>query len=77
MSELLELINVVKENSGQEPIKQISDEMNLQDDIGFSSFELAELTVRIESVFGIDVFEDEIVYTIGEIRNKLKLESNG
>ena len=71
MDSLLSIINKVKENNKQEPLDSLSDEMHLQNDIGFSSLELAELTVRIESEFGIDVYEDEIVYTIGEIITKL------
>lgn len=71
MDSLLNIINTVKENNNQETLDSLSDEMHLQNDIGFSSLELAELTVRIESELGIDVYEDDIVYTIGEIREKL------
>lgn len=35
------------------------------------SLDLAELTVRIEDAFGIDVFEDGIIDTIGEIMDKI------
>ena len=34
--------------------------------------DLAELTVRIEDEFDIDIFEDGIVSTVGDILNKLK-----
>ncbi len=71
MDQLLEIINTVKKNNNQAQMDNLADEMHLQDDIGFSSLELAELTVRIESEFGIDVYENEIVFTIGEIRSKL------
>lgn len=71
MDTLLNIINTIKENNNQKKMSELSDDMHLQDDIGFSSFELAELTVRIESEYDIDVYEDDIVYTIGEIRKKL------
>ncbi|THC67310.1 acyl carrier protein [Bacteroides fragilis] len=43
-----------------------------RDDIGFTSFDLAELTVRIEDEFDIDIFEDGLVNTVGEIIEKLR-----
>jgi acyl carrier protein len=33
---------------------------------------LAELTVRIEDSFGIDIFENGVVATVGEVYDKLK-----
>lgn len=47
-------------------------ELKLRDDIGFDSFDLAQLTVLIEEEFDVDIFEDGIVETIGEIVEKLK-----
>ena len=40
--------------------------------LGFTSFDLAELTVRIEDEFDIDIFEDGLVNTVGEIFVKLQ-----
>ena len=40
-------------------------------DLAFTSFDLAELTVKIEDEFDIDIFEDGLVNTIGEIYAKL------
>lgn len=42
--------------------------------LGFDSLDLAELTVRIENEFGIDIFEDGIIETVKEIINKIELE---
>ena len=53
-------------------MEQLHDTDNLRDDIGFTSFDLAELTVRIEDEFDIDIFEDGLVATVGEIYSKLK-----
>ena len=68
---LIEIINVVLGNRIKEKITFISPEMDLRNDIGLDSLDLAELTVRIESEYEIDVFEDGVVHTIGEIFEKL------
>lgn len=69
---LLEIINTVLLNNGKEEIQKINPGTHLRNDLGFNSLQLAELTVRIESEFGVDVFEDGIVNTISEILEKLK-----
>lgn len=69
---LLELINTILINKNKQSIESPSNELSLRDDLGFDSLDLAELTVRIESEFGIDIFEDSIVLTIEEVLNKLK-----
>ena len=45
---------------------QITELSNLRD-IGLTSFDLAQLTVEIEDEFDIDIFEDGLVNTVGEI----------
>lgn len=69
--QLLDIFNTVLENRTKKRIDAISPEMNLRQDIGFDSLDLAELTVRVEAVFDIDIFEDGIVNTVGEILDKL------
>jgi acyl carrier protein len=69
--ELLEIINKVLDSNGYNTITEISDDMNLKNDIGFDSFMLAELTVEIEEVYDIDIFKNSLVFTIGDIKNKL------
>lgn len=71
MTKLLEIINQVLENKNKEQLNEISPETSLRNDIGLDSLDLAELTVRIESEYGIDVFEDGLVETVGEISEKL------
>mgnify|MGYP003624374679 CR=1 FL=1 len=73
MDELLKIINNILESNGEEKVKEIEKKDSLRDDLGLNSFDLAELTVRIEDIYDIDVFEDGIVETIGEIMDKLKL----
>lgn len=71
MSELYIIINEVRNNKGHPAISKITRELRLREDIGFESLDLAELTVRIEEKFGVDVFSDGLVHTVGEIEGKL------
>ena len=49
----------------------MKEETRLREDLSLTSFDLAELTVKIEDEFDIDIFEDGLVSTIGEIYAKL------
>ena len=69
---ILEIMNTVLENRTKEKLTSITPEMQLRNDIGFDSLDLAELTVRIEAEYDIDIFEDGIVNTVGEILKKLE-----
>jgi len=71
MEELLILVNQVLEGNGSVAIKSIKETDKLREDIGFDSFDLAELTVRIEEAFEVDVFEDGIIEVISEILDKI------
>jgi acyl carrier protein len=68
---ILEIMNTVLDNRTNEKLKVLSPEMHLRNDIGFDSLDLAELTVRIEAEYDIDIFEDGIVNTVSEILGKL------
>ena len=52
-------------------ILEIINEIRAAKELGLTSFDLAELTVKIEDKFDIDIFEDGLVNTIGEILEKL------
>jgi acyl carrier protein len=45
---------------------EISSETNLRD-LGLTSFDLATLTVKIEDEYDVDIFEDGLVSSVGEI----------
>jgi len=68
----LEIINDICRKRGMKPIENLNRDLNLRDDLGFDSFDLAELTVRIEDETGIDIFENGIINTVGEILDTLK-----
>lgn len=66
------IINEVRSLKGLAPIEKIEENMDLREDLALSSFDLAELTVRIEDEYDIDIFEDGLVNTVGEIYAKLE-----
>lgn len=69
----MKIINQIKLNNQLEEVKILNEKDNLRSDLGLTSFDLAELTVRIEDEFDIDIFEDGIVNTIEEIYLKLNV----
>ena len=69
--DLIKVINSVLENNGLPLVNSINESDNLKNDLSFDSFMLAELTVEIEELTGIDIFENDIVTTIGEIKKVL------
>jgi acyl carrier protein len=68
---ILELVNTVRVNKGLPPLAVVQPESRLRQDLGFDSFDLAELTVRIEEVWKLDIFADGLVHTVGEVMAKI------
>jgi acyl carrier protein len=71
IKKITEIIILVLENSSLPTNVQINEHTLLRDDLGFDSLALAELAVRIEDEFDVDVFEDGLVNTLSEILQKL------
>lgn len=69
---VLSIVNMIRAAKNLESLQTIKPSDNLRNDLGFTSFDLAELTVHIEDEFDIDIFEDGLVNTIGEIFVKLE-----
>lgn len=69
---ILEIVNMIRATKALVSLETINPSDNLRNDLGFTSFDLAELTVRIEDEFDIDIFEDGLVNTVGEIFVKLQ-----
>ncbi len=67
---LLEIINEVLSESGNK-IETLTPEMDLRNDLGMDSLDLAHLTVLIEDEYGIDIFEDGLVSNISDVLKKL------
>lgn len=73
MDQLLAIINEMREEAGKSEIEKLMPSMDLRNDLEMDSLMLAELTVRFEAEFDIDIFEDGLVQTIGEILKKLEV----
>lgn len=71
-NKVLLIVNEIREGRGLPKIAELNGSENLRNDLEFTSFDLAELTVKIEDEFDIDIFEDGLVATVGEIFEKLR-----
>ena len=65
------IINDIRASKDLPVVSKLNPEMKLREDLGLTSFDLAELTVKIEDEFDIDILEDGLVTKIGEIFEKL------
>ena len=65
------IINEIRKAKNLAILEKLNVEDNLRNNLEFTSFDLAELTVKIEDEFDVDIFEDGLVNTIGEIYAKL------
>jgi len=52
-------------------VSALRDDMYLRKDLGLDSLELAVLTVKIEAATGIDIFENGLVDTVGQVAKRL------
>lgn len=68
---LLSIVNEIRESKGLSVLTKLEETNRLREDLGLTSFDLAELTVKIEDEYDIDIFEDGLVNTVGEILEKL------
>ena len=69
---VLAIINEIRATKELSAVSSLNVNDNLRNDLDLTSFDLAELTVRIEDEFDIDIFEDGLVNTIGEVLAKLE-----
>lgn len=69
---ILKIINEIRMSKDMSPLANLKKEDHLRNDLCLTSFDLAELTVKIEDEYDIDIFEDGIVNTVGEIITKLE-----
>lgn len=68
---MIDVINTVLANRSKPLIQELNESTSLRDDLELDSLDLAELTVRIEAEFDVDVFKDGLVGTIGELVEKI------
>ena len=72
---VLQIIQLVCEEktSPIQVLQEIKVETHLRNDLGLDSLELAELSVRLEDAFQIDIFEEGVVETVDEVFQRLSL----
>lgn len=73
---LLRIINIILRKEDRAVLEKLDINLSLRNDLDFDSLNLAELTVRIEDEFDVDIFEDDIVDSISEVISKINGSSN-
>lgn len=58
---VLSIINEIRKAKNLAILEKLNVEDNLRNNLEFTSFDLAELTVKIEDEFDVDIFEDGLV----------------
>ena len=68
---LLGIINQVLDKQNARQLTNLDGELSLRDDLGFDSLMLAELTVKLEVIYDVDIFENGPVDKIQQVINSL------
>ena len=66
INKVIKIIEEILTDNGEKLNTDISKDSHLKH-LGLSSFDLATLTVKIEDEFDVDIFEDGLIHTVGEI----------
>ena len=69
---LLAVVNKLRASTGKSSLNQIAVEQSLQRDLELDSLDLAEMTVLIESKYGVDVFDEGIATTVQDVISRIK-----
>ena len=71
-NKILEIVNEIMMAKELPMLTTLNEDDRLREDLSLTSFDLAELTVKIEDEYDVDIFEDGLVNTIGDIIAKLE-----
>jgi len=66
------LNDILRAKDEGSPVDALPADVSLTEDLGLDSLDLAEMTVRLEDRYGVDVFEDEVVDEVGEVLETLE-----
>ncbi len=69
---LRELTEKIREARGLTPLSDLAPTSDLRLDLDLDSLDLAELTVRIQDRYGVDVFAAGVVRTWGELVQRVQ-----
>ena len=67
-----ELRRLLEQKGRSVDAESFPDTTHLRTDLALDSFDLAELTVHLEERTGADIFQQGVVHTVGEIRQRLQ-----
>ncbi len=67
-----DVVNDILHIKGEPTVDSLSVDTSLSEDLGFESLDLADLTVRVEDEHGVDVFENGVVDTVGEVIGQIR-----
>lgn len=71
LSELERTINDLRVNAGRQRLPRLMPQFLLREDLELDSLDLAELTVRLQAKFGVDVFAKRNLRTVGDVVEEL------
>lgn len=67
---LFQVLNEITSRKGAAERETYDERLTLREDLCMDSFDLAELTVKLEDQTGIDIFENNLnVVTVGDVLN--------
>lgn len=66
------LNDILSNKESTTPVETLSKDMSLTTDLGLDSLDLAEMTVRLEEQYGVDVFADDVIDEVDEVLEKLE-----
>ena len=69
---LLDVVNDIRNKKGFKKLNQLNNSDVLTDDLGLDSLDLAELTVRVQDEFNVDIYENGIVNRVDEVIAEIK-----
>jgi len=68
---LLTELNLIRRAAGRKPLERLVESESLREDLELDSLDLAELTVRLQAKFGVDVFAKRNLRTVGDVVEEL------
>ena len=72
MAGLLDIINSILIKKNKILVDSLDQNKSFRIDFGFDSLDLAELTVKIEDKYGIDIFENGVIDKVSDVVKQLK-----
>lgn len=64
-------LNIIRQRNGKRWLSKVASAQLLREDLELDSLDLAELTVRLQAKFGVDVFAKRNLRTVGDVIEEL------